>query len=102
MKKTLVGSLIMKEKITTTTAKAKEIRPVVEKLITRAKRISKDETKKVALIREIAKDVPLVAAKKLVGDFSKKFEGRSGGYTRIIKLGRRRSDSAEMAVIEFV
>lgn len=100
--KTLLGSLIMKEKITTTEAKAKEIKPMIDKIITKVKKVSKDETKKVAIIREIRKELPLMAVKKLSGDFSKKFSDRSSGYTRIIKITQRKSDGARMAVIEFV
>ena len=100
--KTLLGSLIMKEKITTTEAKAKEIKPMIDKIITKVKKVSKDETKKVAIIRELRKELPLMAVKKLSGDFSKKFSDRSSGYTRIIKITQRKSDGAKMAVIEFV
>lgn len=100
--KTLIGSFIIKEKITTTEAKAKEIKPMVDKLITKVKKISKDETKKVAILRDLRKELPLVAVKKLAGEFSVKFSERSSGFTRIIKMGQRKSDGAEMAVIEFV
>lgn len=100
--KTLLGSFIMKEKITTTEAKAKEIKPMVDKIITKVKKMSKDETKKVAVLRDLRKELPLIAVKKLAGDFSAKFAERSSGYTRIIKMGQRKSDGAEMAVIEFV
>lgn len=100
--KTLMGSFIMKEKITTTEAKAKEIKPMVDKIITKLKKISKDETKKVAVLRDLRKHLPLVAVKKLSGEFAQKFEGRESGYTRIIKVAQRKSDGAKMAVIEFV
>ena len=68
--KTLLGSLIMKEKITTTEAKAKEIKPILDKIITKVKKMSADETKKVAIIRELRKELPLMAVKKLSGDFA--------------------------------
>ena len=100
--KTLMGSLIMREKITTTEAKAKEIKPMVDKIITKVKKMSKDETKKVATIRELRKELPLMAVKKLSGEFGKKFEKRSSGFSRIIKIEQRKSDGAKMAVIEFV
>jgi large subunit ribosomal protein L17 len=92
----------MKEKITTTEAKAKEIKPMVDKIITKTKKITKDETKKVAVLRDLRKELPLIAVKKLSGEFAQKFSQRSSGYTRIIKMGQRKSDGAEMAVIEFV
>lgn len=100
--KTLLGSLIMKEKITTTEAKAKEMKSMIDKLVTKAKKIKKDETKKVAIIRDLRKELPLMAVKKLSGDFAKRFDARNSGFTRIIKLEARKSDSAKMAVIEFV
>jgi large subunit ribosomal protein L17 len=100
--KTLLGSLIMREKITTTEAKAKEIKPIVDKLITKVKKMQKDESKKIAVIRDLRKWLPVMAVKKLTGDFSKKFEKRSSGFSRIIKIDQRKSDGAKMAVIEFV
>jgi large subunit ribosomal protein L17 len=100
--KTLLGSLIMKEKITTTEARAKEIKPMIDKIMTKAKKISKDETKKVAVIRDLRKELPLMAAKKLSGEFIARFSGRNSGYTRVIKVSQRKSDGARLAVIEFV
>ena len=100
--KTLLGIFIMKEKITTTEAKAKEIKPMVDKIITKVKKVSKDETKKVAVLRDLRKGLPLIAVKKLSGEFAQKFTSRESGYTRIIKVGQRKSDGAAMAVIEFV
>jgi large subunit ribosomal protein L17 len=92
----------MKEKITTTEAKAKEIKPMMDKIITKVKKISNDETKKVAVLRDLRKGLPLVAVKKISGEFSVKFAQRSSGYTRILKIAQRKSDGAKMAVIEFV
>lgn len=100
--KTLLGSLILVEKITTTEAKAKEIRPVIDRMIAKAKKITGEGKSKVAVIRELNNKMPAKATKKLVGDFLNKFEARNSGYTRIIKLPARKSDSAKMAVIEFV
>lgn len=100
--KTLLGSLIVKEKITTTEAKAKEIKPKIDRIITKAKKMRADETKKVAVIREISKYIPAMAVKKLSGEFLDRFESRQSGYTRIVKLVPRKSDGAKMAVIEFV
>lgn len=100
--KMILGSLIMCEKITTTEAKAKEIKSLIEKVINTAKKIKMDEKKKVAVIRELQKSIPQSAVKKLSGDFLDKFSNRSSGYTRVIKMERRKTDSARMAVIEFV
>jgi large subunit ribosomal protein L17 len=101
--KTLLGSFIMKEKITTTEAKAKEIKPIIDKIITKAKKIStSNEEKKVAIVRDLRKELPLMAVKKLSGEFAGKFSTRTSGYTRILKIAQRKSDGAKMAVIEFV
>lgn len=101
MLKTLLGSLIMKEKIETTEAKAKELKTIIDQIINRAKQ-SKDEAKKVAVIRALNNKLPAMAVKKLTGEFLEKFAERGSGYTRIIKLSPRQSDSAKIAVIEFV
>lgn len=99
--KTLLGSLIMREKIKTTEAKAKEIKSIIDRVINRAKKKLSDKNK-VAVARELGKRLPAEAVKKLSGDFLSNFSGRNSGYARVIKLGRRKSDSAEMAIIEFV
>ncbi len=94
--KSLVSSLISHEKIQTTEAKAKEMRPVIEKLVTRAKADT------LAARRILTSRIGLVATKKLVEDIAPKYKSRSGGYTRITKLDIKRSDAAKMAQIEFV
>lgn len=100
--KTLLGSLILVEKITTTEAKAKEAKRMIDKLITRAKKSQKAD-RKVAVLRDLNKLIPKIAAKKILSnDFMKKFSERQSGYTRVIKLAQRKSDGARMAVIEFV
>jgi len=88
--------LILKGKIQTTEAKAKEVRPFVEKLITKAK------TKNFNTMRHVTKFLPQAAVKQLFNEVAPKYAERSGGYTRIAKLGRRKTDSAKMAIIEFV
>lgn len=94
--KSLAHNLVVKGKIQTTEAKAKEVRPFVEKLVT----LSKKETS--ASRRLLEARVGKTAAKKLVSSLSTTYKGRAGGYTRITKLVRRDSDGAPMAVIEFV
>ncbi|MFA6973374.1 MAG: 50S ribosomal protein L17 [Parcubacteria group bacterium] len=101
MLKTMLGSLIMKEKIETTEAKAKELKIVIDRIINRAKQ-SKTEAKKVSVIRALNNKLPAMAVKKLTGAFLDKFTERGSGYTRVIKIGARQSDSAKIAVIEFV
>jgi large subunit ribosomal protein L17 len=92
-----LASLIESERIITTLPKAKELRPLAEKLITLAKNDS------VHARRQAAKQVPddaLVA--KLFDTLGPRFSTRPGGYTRIMKLGARRGDAAEMAILELV
>lgn len=92
----LASQLVSRERIVTGEAKAKELAPFVEAMVTRAKRASP------AARRELIRDLPAAAAAKLVGTIAPRMANRPGGYTRIIKLGPRKSDSARMAVIEFV
>jgi len=94
----LVLNLIVREKIKTTEPKAKELRPVIEKLITRAKG-GNIATRRliVAKLSNKGKEV-----KKLFDVIAPKYADKKGGYTRILKLGARKSDGAKMAVIEFV
>lgn len=92
----LVRALIDKEKIETTEAKAKEMRSFAEKLITKAKRGS------LADRRDIAKALGNDLVQKLIDKIAPAFKDRKGGYTRVIKLGPRESDSARLAIIELV
>lgn len=92
----LAVALIEKKRITTTAAKAKELRPFVERLITSGK------TKTASAIRKLYATLPESSVKKIVTGLEKQTASRDSGYTRIIKLGRRKSDGAEMAIIEFV
>ncbi|MBI2637922.1 MAG: 50S ribosomal protein L17 [Candidatus Sungbacteria bacterium] len=94
--KSIASSLILKERIHTTVARAKEVRPFVEKLVTHAK---KGGLAKRRLVRSA---LPADAAKKVFDELAPRFKDRAGGYTRIIRTGRRLSDSAETAIIEFV
>ncbi len=86
----------------TTEAKAKEVKNYIDQVINKAKTARNTPERYVAMIREIQKYVPMVATKKLLGEFGARFEGRTSGYTRVVKLEQRKSDGAKMAVIEFV
>jgi large subunit ribosomal protein L17 len=97
MMRNMVTNLFRNGSIKTTVAKAKETRPCAEKLITRA--ISGNLADKRALI-EFLND--RTVAHHLINDIAKDFEGRKGGYLRIIKLGPRLGDGAEMAILELV
>lgn len=96
--KSLALSLVKSGKITTTEAKAKELRPFIEKLVTKGKPATVSSRRNVTAKLQNRKP----EAKKLVDEVSKKYQDRKGGYTRIMKLPRRKSDGSKMAVIEFV
>ena len=93
----MAAALIKHEQITTTLAKAKELRPYVEKLVTLAKKGGLSN-RRLAHAR-LMDDTQLV---QLFDVIAPRYEARSGGYTRVIKAGIRSSDAAAMAVIEFV
>ena len=97
MFRNMAAALIKHEQIITTVAKAKELRPYVEKLVTLAKRggLSNRRLAHARLLDE-------AQLKKLFGVLAARYADRDGGYTRIIKAGVRASDAAQMAVIEFV
>jgi large subunit ribosomal protein L17 len=92
-----LASLIDKERIITTLPKAKELKPQIERLITLGRSDSVHNRRNAA--RQINDDT-LVA--KLFDTLGPRFSDRPGGYTRIVKLGPRRGDAAEMAILEFV
>ena len=95
--RSLARNLIRDSKIRTTLTKAKEIRPFVEKLVTKAK------TKTVASRRLIVSNLQeQTATKKLFDVIAPKYKDRAGGYTRIIRLPNRDLDGSPMALIEFV
>lgn len=95
--KTLAHNLIMNKKIETTEARAKEIRPAVERLVTVAKKHN------LAGLRFLLAQLPKDSANKLYYDIAPQYAGRNGGYLRITKTtGRRKRDAAYKTVIEFV
>ena len=95
--KNMLNSLIKYEQITTTLPKAKVIKPQADKIITLGKKDTLHNTK--ALISKLQ---DIKSANKVKKTLSKRYEKRSGGYTRIIKAGFRYGDNAPMAIIEFV
>lgn len=93
----LAGSLFWDEKVTTTITRAKSVRPLAEKLITKARKGDLHARREVLKVIE---DTEIVT--KLFDDIAPRYTERPGGYTRIVRLGPRRGDNAEMAVIELV
>ena len=92
-----LASIIREERIVTTLPKAKELRPIIEKIVTLGRDDSVHHRRQAA--RSVA-DKELL--KKLFEEIGPRFTDRPGGYTRIVKLGPRRGDGAEMALLEFV
>src|SRR4051794_34345968 len=128
MFRNLTANLVLNERIETTDAKAKELRRVAERLITKARRLGeasytpfeklseKDKARRLATKRLISAFLPrwgtrvekggetkkVDLVEKVLIDLAKRFASRAGGYTRIIKIGERRGDNAPMAIIELM
>ena len=93
----LAASLIQHEQIVTTLPKAKDLRPIVEKLVTLAKRGDLHARRlAISQIRDLG------SVKKLFETLGPRYKARAGGYTRVLKAGFRHGDNAAVAVIEFV
>ena len=95
--KNMLNNLIKYEQIITTLPKAKVLKPQADKIITLGKKKNLQNTKKL-----VSKLQDKTNANKLIKTLSKRYEKRSGGYTRIVKAGFRYGDNAPLAVIEFV
>jgi large subunit ribosomal protein L17 len=93
----LAAALIKHEQITTTLPKAKDLRPVVERLVTIGKRGGLHARRRAIAMLQDAK-----LADKLLTTLAQRYAGRNGGYLRVVKAGFRHGDNAAMAVIEFV
>jgi large subunit ribosomal protein L17 len=93
--KGLISSLIMSDRIQTTEAKAKAIKPEIEKLVTKAKQGGN------SAMRVLEKSLNPEAFERIIKDVAPSFKNRQGGYTRLIKLGKRLGDNASMVVIEW-
>lgn len=104
LRRNLVKQLFEHERIRTTRAKAQAVRGQAEKLITLAKRGNEAGEAKMVHARRLAaarlNDAEIV--KKLFDDIAPRYEDRQGGYTRMLKLGMRQGDSAEMVILELV
>ncbi len=93
----LAGSLFWEGKITTTVARAKTVQPLAEQLITKARRGDLHSRRQVLKVIE---DTEIVT--KLFDEIAPRYTERPGGYTRVVRVGPRRGDNAEMAIIELV
>ena len=98
--RSLARALIIDGKIMTTEAKAKELRPFVEKLVTKAKQATLVSRR--LLVARLGGGGEKEPVKTLIDTIAPKYKNRPGGYTRVIKIAPRKSDSSKMAVIEFV
>jgi large subunit ribosomal protein L17 len=97
MLRNLASSIIMYEKVKTTEAKAKAVKPLLEKMITKAK------TGDLSARRNLIATLPqTLAVRKAMEVLADRYKERPGGYSRIIKLGSRKGDGAEMVQIELV
>lgn len=94
--RSLAVNLIKKEKIKTTEAKAKELRPFIEKIITKARRND------LASKKQVISRIGIEATKKVFEKISPRYKDRKGGYTRISKLPPRKGDASKISIIEFV
>jgi large subunit ribosomal protein L17 len=92
----LAVALIDHDRITTTQAKAKELRPYIEKLVTKSKNVN------VGVTRDLASSLPKMSVTKLTKEIGPRYADRKGGYTRIRAIPARLSDGAKMAIIEFI
>ncbi|MBU4370028.1 50S ribosomal protein L17 [Patescibacteria group bacterium] len=95
--KGLALSFVLHEKIKTTEAKAKEVKPIIERLITRAKENNLNNYRRIDSYLQSRE-----ATKKMLEEIGPKYKDRPGGYCRIVKLGPRRGDMAQMVVLELV
>ncbi len=103
LRKTLVNQLILHDRIRTTRAKAQAIRGDVEELVTRAKHAKAEASTMVHARRVAASRLGNPeAVKRLFDEIAPRFEKRNGGYTRILRLGHRLGDAAEVVLLEFV
>ena len=99
----LITDLIINDRIETTVSKAKELKRLADKMVTLGKKNTLASRRQAAeLIRFETDEEGKYALQKLFDEIAPKFANRNGGYTRVLKLGPRRGDATEMALIEFV
>lgn len=99
----LITDLILNGRITTTEAKAKELKRLADKMVSLGKKNTLASRRQAAELIRFEKDEEgNYAIQKLFNEIAPKYASREGGYTRVLKLGPRRGDAAEMAIIEFV
>ncbi len=99
--RSILTSLILHGKIKTTEAKAKEIKPLFEKIVSQTKKNLTKKDNNLNVIRELKKKISPAATEKMIKEIIPQAKG-VGGYARIVKLHRRKSDGARMAIIEIL
>lgn len=101
--KIMLGDFLLKGRMKTTEAKAKEIKTIAEKTISRLKKaLAGEKDAKLALMRNLKADLPRNVTPRRLEEVAKNFENRKSGYARVIKTGQRKSDGAKLAVIELI
>jgi len=101
--KTMLGNFILQKRIKTTEAKAKELKEKVEKIISRAKKIlAGPKGADLSQVKFLRSQLPRSIKAETLKKIAQRFSGRKGGYTRVVKIGQRRSDGAKMAIIELI
>jgi len=101
--KTMLGNFILQKRIKTTEAKAKELKEKVEKIISRAKKIlAGPKGADLSQVKFLRSQLPRSIEAETLKKIAQRFSGRKGGYTRVVKIGQRRSDGAKMAIIELI
>lgn len=97
----LLSNLILSGKIKTSEAKAKAVKSYIDKIINKAK-AAQDPAKKFLAVRNLTGTISKPAIEKITGDFIKDFSKRKSGYARVVKLGARKGDGSQMAIVEFI
>lgn len=101
--KTMLGSLILRKRIKTTEAKAKELKEKVERIIGQSGKISAGlKSANLSQMRFLRSQLPRNVKAETLKKIAQRFSDRRGGYARVTKIGQRRSDGAKMAIIELI
>lgn len=101
--KVMLGDFILRERIKTTEAKAKELKEKAEKIISLAKKIlAEAKGDNISQVKFVRSQLPRSIKAETLKKIAERFSNRKGGYAKIVKIGQRRSDGAKMAIIELI